>query len=138
MTGTYQHTIDAKGRLFIPARLRDDLGRVFHVTLSMEKCLCAYSNDSWEQFLERTKAKPIIEQTRLRVLYSNAAKCEPDSQGRIIIPQALRNLVGLEKNVAVVGAGTCVQFWDSETFEEVNARETTLENIANMFAELSV
>ena len=58
MTGVYPHSLDAKGRLFIPAKLRDELGEVFYVTLSMEKCLTAYSSEGWKALEEKIKAMP--------------------------------------------------------------------------------
>ena len=136
MTGTYEHTIDAKGRLFIPARLRDELGGVFYVTLSMEKCLSAYSKESWEKFMEKIKAMPKAKQIKMRPLFSHAAKCELDGQGRILLTQKLRDFAGLKKDVTVVGSGECAEFWDTETWEAVDAIETTPENIAGVFEEL--
>ena len=136
MTGIYQHTIDAKGRLFIPARLRDELGEVFHVTLSMEKCLSAYSAESWDKFMGKIKAMPKAKQIKMRPLFAHAAKCELDAQGRILLPQALRDFAGLKKNVTVVGSGECTEFWDAEAWIAVDAIETTPENIADVFTEL--
>ena len=136
MTGTFEHTIDAKGRLFIPSRLRDELGVVFYVTLSMEKCLSGYSEKSWEKLTDKVKEMPKAKQIKMRPLFSHAAKCELDSQGRILLTQNLRKFAGLEKNVTVVGAGECVEFWDSETWAAVDAIETTQDNIAEVFTEL--
>ena len=136
MTGVYQHSLDAKGRLFIPAKLREELGDVFYVTLSMEKCLSAYSAESWDKFMEKIKAMPKIKQTKMRPLFAHAAKCELDNQGRILLPLTLREFAGLVKNVAVVGSGECAEFWDAETWAQVDATETTPENIAEVYMEL--
>ena len=136
MTGIYQHSLDAKGRLFIPAKLREELGEVFYLTLSMEKCLSAYSSDSWGVFMDKIKAMPKSKQIKMRPLFAHAAKCELDAQGRILIPQALRDFAGLTKNVAVVGSGECAEFWDADTWNAVDVLETTPENIAEVFQEL--
>jgi len=136
VTGIYQHTIDAKGRLFIPARLRDDLGEIFYVTLSMEKCLSAYSNESWEKFMGKIKEMPKSKQIKMRPLFSHAAKCELDGQGRILLTHALRDFAGLKRSVTVVGSGECAEFWDSETWAAVDAIETTPEKIAEVYMEL--
>ena len=136
MTGVYQHSLDAKGRLFIPAKLREELGDVFYVTLSMEKCLSAYSAESWDKFREKIKAMPKIKQTKMRPLFAHAAKCELDNQGRILLPLTLREFAGLVKNVAVVGSGECAEFWDAETWAQVDVAETTPENIAEVYMEL--
>ncbi len=136
MTGVYRHVLDAKGRLFIPARLREELGDTFYVTISMEHCLSAYSASSWERMTEKVKAMKKVDQGKIRPLFSHAAKCEPDAQGRILLPQALREWADIEKNVAVVGAGECAEFWNEDKWNEVDAAETSAENIAAVFAEL--
>ena len=136
MTNTYEHRIDAKGRLFIPSALRRELGDTFHVTISVENCLTAYSDDSWERFLDKVRAMPIRMQPKMRPFFSNAARCELDSQGRFLLPQKLRDRIGLGKDITVVGAGTFVQFWDTETFKRVDDQETTPENLADVLDEL--
>ena len=138
MYGTYKHSLDAKGRLFIPARLREELGDEFFVTISPEKCLTAYSNKSWENMLETISSRPKMDQKKVRSIFSHAARVELDGQGRILIPQTLRDFAGLNKNVAVVGVGECAQLWDSEAWATVDADETTPEYIAGIFEELGI
>jgi MraZ protein len=138
MTGVYQHTIDAKGRLAIPARLRDELGDSFYVTLSAEKCLSAYSNESWNDMMERIKALPRLSQKKMRPLFAHATKCELDSQGRILLPQTQRDYANLKKNVTVVGTGELVEIWDSEEWAGIDEVETTPEYIEDIFRELGV
>jgi MraZ protein len=136
MTGVYPHSLDAKGRLFIPAKLRDELGEVFYVTLSMEKCLTAYSSEGWKALEEKIKAMPRSKQIQMRPLFAHAAKCELDAQGRILLPAALRDFAGLKKNVTVVGDGDVAEFWDTDTWNEIDVIETTPENLAKVFTEL--
>lgn len=136
MTGEYQHTLDSKGRLSIPARLREDLGNIFFVTLSMDKCLSAYSSESWEALTEKVNEMPYVKQRKMRPLFAYAAKCEVDAQGRILVPQNLRDFAGLTKNVAVVGCNNHAEFWDSDSWSAVNVIETTPENIAAVMEEL--
>ena len=136
MTGIFQHSLDAKGRLFIPAKLREELGEVFYVTLSMEKCLSAYSSESWDKFMDKIMAMPKVKQIKMRPLFAHAAKCELDGQGRILLPQALRDFAGLIKNVTVVGSGECAEFWDADTWAAVDVLETTPKNIADVYKEL--
>ena len=130
MTGEYQHTLDSKGRLSIPARLREELGNVFYVTLSMDKCLSAYSSENWQAFSEKVDSMPYVKQRKMRPLFAYAAKCDIDAQGRILIPQNLRDFAGLSKNVTVVGCNNHAEFWDSDSWNEINVIETTPENIA--------
>ena len=102
MTGEYMHTLDAKGRLAVPSRLRDELGGVFYVTLSMDRCLSAYSAESWQRFSDKVDAMPFVKQRRMRPLFAFAARCEADAQGRILLPQNLRDYAGLTKDVTIV------------------------------------
>jgi len=136
MTGIYDHKIDDKGRLFIPSELRRELGEVFHVTISNEDCLAAHPNESWERFIDKVKALPMSKQPKMRSFFSNASRCELDKQGRFLLPQKLRDKVGLKKDVSVVGIGTFVQLWDSEKFKQINEQESTSENLAAIMDEL--
>ncbi len=136
MTGVYRHGIDAKGRIFIPAKLKEELGDTFYVTISTEKCLSAYSAQSWEALMARIRTFPRVKQMKMRPLFSHAAKCELDSQGRVLLPQALRDYAGITKNVAVVGAGDWAEFWDEESWNNIDAEETTPENLSAVFTEL--
>jgi len=136
MTGEYSHTIDPKGRLFIPAKLREELGTVFYVTLSMDECLSAYSSENWGEFMDKVSALPYSKQRKMRSLFAHAAKCELDAQGRILIPQKLRDIVGLTKNVTVIGFNNRAEIWDTDKWVAVDAQETTPENIAAAMEEL--
>ena len=136
MTGEYQHNLDAKGRLFIPSRLRDELGEVFFVTISMERCLCAYSGESWRDLSDKADALPTFKKKKIRPLFAMAACCELDKQGRILLPQNLRTHAGLDKNVTVVGCNDHAELWDSDLWAEVKSAETTPENIAAAMEEL--
>ena len=136
MTGEYQHSLDNKGRLFIPAKLRDELGEVFYITLSMDRCLCAYSGEAWRALSEKVDAMPYIKQRRMRPLFAHAARCELDAQGRALIPQNLREYAGFTKNVTVVGCNNHAELWDSESWRAVFEAETSPENIAAVMEEL--
>ena len=136
MTGEYNHSVDAKGRLFIPAKLREDLGTVFYVTIAPDQCLSAYSADSWNQFLEKYKAMPQTNKRKIRAFFANAAKCELDAQGRILLPQKLRDYAALVKEVSIIGVGDHAEIWDAERWTEISAIETTPENIAAALEEL--
>ena len=136
MTGEYQHSLDSKGRLFIPAKLRDELGEVFFVTLSMERCLCAYSSENWQTFSDKVNAMPYVKQRKMRPLFAHAARCELDSQGRALIPQNLREYAGLTKSVTVVGCNNHAELWDSDSWQAIFQLETTPENIDAVMEEL--
>lgn len=136
MTGEYQHTLDSKGRLFIPAKMREELGEVFYITLSIDKCLSAYSAENWKVFSDKVDAMSYIKQRKMRPLFAYAAKCELDSQGRILIPAHLREYAGLIRNVTVVGCNNHAEFWDEAAWVQVHDIEITPENIASVMEEL--
>ncbi len=138
MTGEYQHTIDSKGRIFVPAKLREQLGSEFYVTISMDKCLSLYSGESWKQFSERVNAMTYVQQRRMRPLFVYASRLELDAQGRILLPQNLRSFAGLTKNVTIVGCNNHAELWDSEEWANVSQAEVTPENIAEVMKELMI
>ncbi len=119
MTGQYAHTIDAKGRLFIPAKLRQELGDTFHVTVGQDHCLSVYSDESWAAFMEKLKGLSYNEVKRLRGLFAYGADCEPDAQGRILLPAKLREYADLEKDVVVIGSFDRVEIWNAQRWTEL-------------------
>ena len=121
MTGQYAHNIDAKGRLFIPARLREELGQTFHVTVGMDHCLSIYSDESWAAFTDKVRSLPYSKAKALRPLFANAVDCEPDGQGRILIPAKLREYAGLQKEVVVIGSFDRAEIWNAERWAREEA-----------------
>ncbi len=136
MTGQYQHTVDAKGRLFIPAKLREELGETFYVTMGMDGCLSVYSDASWAKFTEKFESLPYTRTKAMRPLFANAAKCEPDAQGRILLPAKLRAYAGLQKDVVVIGVSNRAEIWDAEKWYAVEAAELNPENMGAVMEEL--
>ena len=121
MTGQYAHNIDAKGRLFIPARLREELGQTFHVTVGMDHCLSIYSDESWAAFTDKVRSLPYSKAKALRPLFANAVDCEPDGQGRILIPAKLREYADLQKEVVVIGIFDRAEIWNAERWAREEA-----------------
>ena len=126
MTGQYAHNIDAKGRLFIPAKLREELGETFHVTIGPDHCLTIYPNDTWDDFMAKFHDMPYSKGKSLRALSANAVDCEPDGQVRILIPAKLRKYADLEKEVVVIGSFDRAEIWNAERWarEEAMAFES--------------
>lgn len=132
--GTFRHTVDAKNRFFIPAKMRDELGTSFVVVKSLrEQCLKAYSIEGWNAYLE-----PIRQQNRnlaeraLRFLNESMAQVEPDSQGRIVLPQELLDFAGIEKCAVVLGCGDYAEIWSETVYKAKKEKE----DLAAMVAEL--
>ena len=136
MTGEFQHALDNKGRIFIPARLREELGQSVFVTLSMDRCLSVYSKENWDLFTEKVNALPYVRQRKMRPLFAYAVRCDLDAQGRVLLPQNLRDWAGLVKNVTVVGCNNHAELWDSDSWHAVFEAETAPENIAAVLEEL--
>ena len=134
--GQYQHNIDAKGRLFIPAKYREELGEAFYVTIGLDGCLSVYSDAKWADLTAKFDALPIAKARSMRALFANAAKCEPDAQGRILIPAKLRRYAALEKEVVINGASKCVELWNPERWAPIEEAGLTPENLAAVMEEL--
>ena len=136
MTGTYEHSIDAKGRLFIPAKLREELGSAFYLAMGVDACLAIYPQSTWDRFTEKFASLPMSQSKAMRPLFANAAKCEPDSQGRIVIPQKLRRYAALEKDAVIIGVHDRAEIWSAAAWNAQEEEEMTPEKMAACMAEL--
>jgi len=127
LIGKYTNTLDPKGRVIIPAAFRYDLGDRFILTKGIEKCLYIYPEKEWLELVERLKkAMPSSKEANrkaLRFFSSNATECEIDKQGRILIPQHLREYAFLSKELLFVGSLNKVEIWSSELYEDADAEE---------------
>ncbi|MBQ1378149.1 MAG: division/cell wall cluster transcriptional repressor MraZ [Lachnospiraceae bacterium] len=124
LMSTYSHSLDAKGRLIIPAKIREELGEGFVITKNPDHCLSVYPKAKWDELIAAMDGLPKISSEparRLRRIYfGNSSTPEPDKQGRIIIPQDLRKYASLEKDVALVGVDDHVEIWDADTWNAYN------------------
>ena len=129
LIGAYQHNMDLKGRVTIPAKFREDLGDLFYVTKGLDGCLFVLSATEWNRLQEKMKAMPIAKSVALqRFFFSGAAEVEPDKQGRILLPQQLRDYAGLDKDVTVTGVSSRAEIWDTSRWEAFSQTQTQ-ENI---------
>jgi mraZ protein len=120
--GEYVHTIDAKGRIIIPSKFREELGDEFVITLGLDGCLFAYPYSEWQIFVEKLKTLPGTKEARQlqRYFMAGAAACQADKQGRILIPSKLREHAALEKDIVFVGVLNKIEIWDKERWEKNN------------------
>lgn len=122
LMGEYSHTIDAKGRIIIPAKFREELGEGFVVSRGFDGCLYAYDAESWEKIKQQLNALPQFKKDArdiVRFFLSGAVEEEVDKQGRILIPAKLREYAGLKKEVTLVGIGSKVEIWDSDKWNSI-------------------
>ena len=131
--GEYNHTIDAKGRMIVPSKFREQLGNEFVVTKGLDGCLFVYPNEEWHNIEEKFRNVPLTTKDARkfsRFFFAGAATCELDKQGRILLPAALREFAGLEKDVVLVGVGSRVEIWSKDKWENMNS-DTDMDEITS-------
>lgn len=142
LIGEYEHSIDTKGRLSMPAKLKADIGEKFVVTKGLEGCLFVYSLTEWQNFEEKLRAFPLTNKnarTLTRFFLAGATECEIDKQGRFLIASNLREYANLEKEVVIIGVLGRIEIWDKQKWKEFNEKENnSVEDIAESLAELGI
>lgn len=133
--GKYNHTIDAKGRLIVPSKFREALGDEFVITKGADGCLTVYDNDGWNAFEETLQAMPMnrkdVRQVA-RFFLAGAADVEVDKQGRILIPNELREYAGLEKEVVLIGMAGKIEIWGKERWEDTSGDQNVADTLEKM------
>lgn len=120
----------------MPAKFREELGQNFIVTKGLDGCLFVYSSADWDVLEQKICALPLSKSRDLqRFFFSSAAECEPDSQGRILLPANLREYAGIAKDVSVIGVSGRVEIWDSAKWEQYSGA-VTAEAIAGAMEDL--
>lgn len=122
--GEYQHTVDPKGRAIIPSKFREGLGERFIITKGLDNCLFVYSSEEWNVFESKLKTLPMTDKDArafIRFFFAGAVECEADKQGRVLIPQNLRDYSGIDKEIYIIGVSTRVEIWDKKKWEEYSS-----------------
>jgi MraZ protein len=123
--GEFQHALDSKGRLFIPARLREELGERFIMTRGLDRCLFVYPLAEWATLERKLKELPFTRSEArafVRFFFAGATECQPDNQGRVLIPPSLRSYAGIEKETSIIGVSTRVEIWSQQEWENYSAK----------------
>lgn len=140
--GEYSHSIDAKGRLIIPSKFREQLGEEFVLTKGLDGCLSIYPMDEWTAFEEKLKALPLTNKnarTFSRFFVAGATSCELDKQGRILLPATLREFAGLEKDVVLTGMLNRIEIWSKDKWNENNSLDdVAMDEIAEQMTDLGL
>lgn len=121
--GEYQHSIDDKGRIIMPARFREQLGERFIITRGLDGCLFVYPMQEWQKLAGEVQNLPLARKdarTFSRMLFSGAAECECDKQGRVSIPSSLREYAGIERDVVTIGVSSRIEIWALDLWQEIN------------------
>ena len=116
----YNHTVDAKGRLIVPAKFRETLGDQFVVCKGLDHCLYVYSNEDWDAFAKQLATLPLTNKEArqfVRFFLSGASQVEVDKQGRILVPPSLRTFAELDKEVVLAGVGHRIEIWSKERWD---------------------
>lgn len=122
--GEYQHTLDDKGRVIVPAKFRDGLGESFVMTRGLDQCLFVYPKAEWEILEAKLKSLPMTRADArqfVRFFFSGATECELDKQGRIVIPTLLRDYALLQKDIVVLGVSNRVEIWSQDRWHNYSA-----------------
>lgn len=136
LIGEYLHTVDAKGRVNFPVKLLRHFGESFILTKGMDGCLFAYSLEEWGKLEQKIASLPMSKtRTLQRFFFAGAVEVEPDKQGRILIPQNLREYAGLQKEIMIIGASNRAELWDRQAYEE-SCAELSSDMVAQAMDEL--
>ena len=141
--GRYEHTIDPKGRVSIPVKFREFLGKKYDerlVITNFDGCLVAYPYEEWIQLEEKASSLSMVKkETRsfMRFFYSSAIECTLDKQGRILIPQTLREYAALDKEIVLVGQLKKIEIWSKKRWSEQIAKaHEEFDRISDVLSEL--
>jgi len=140
--GEYTHNLDNKGRLAIPAKFRKQLGESAIVTRGLDRCLFVFTAAAWEEMVKKISALPISQSNSrafARLMLSGAAEAEMDQQGRVLIPENLRQYADLKKTAVVAGLYNRIEIWDDTAWKSYKSKtEAASEDIAEKLGELGI
>ena len=126
LIGEYEHSLDVKGRLIMPAKLRQDIGEKFVITKGLDGCLFGFSQTEWANFEEKLKTLPLTNKNArnfVRFFLSGATECEMDKQGRFLVVSNLREYAEMDKEIVVIGVGNRIEMWNKEKCTKHNSDE---------------
>ena len=141
LIGEYQHSLDAKNRIIVPSKLREDLGNKFILTKGLDGCLYIYPAEEWKKLQEKLKLLPLTDKDArafIRFFFAGACEVEVDKQGRGLIPQNLKEYAGIEKEIVTIGVLSRVEVWSREKWDEYNNSNIDFSEISEKMSELGI
>ncbi len=122
LLGEFNHSIDSKNRVFVPAKFREEFGDQMILVKGVDRCISIYSVEEWEKFSAKLDALPEIDSRKVkRFIYASAAVVQADAQGRVIVTQSMREYAELEKNLVIIGVGNHAEIWNDNNWNnEIN------------------
>lgn len=140
--GEHRHSLDPKGRVIFPSKYRESLGDVFYLNVGTDKCISVYPEAEWQNLMDRIDAFPTSETAKIkRYLFSKSVDVKMDKQGRVLLPEELRERVGItaETGIMIAGAGKKIEIWNEQTYdEEMSKDDMQAENIAALMKSLGI
>ena len=142
LLGEYEHSIDTKGRIAMPAKLREGLGAKFIITKGLDGCLFVYAMDEWQRVEQKLASLPMSRKTArdfTRFLFGGACEAECDKQGRVLLPANLRRYAALERDAVIVGVGSRAEIWDTAKWQQYNEESAEdVNELAEQLADLGI
>lgn len=141
LIGEYAHALDAKNRMIIPSKFREELGEKFILTKGLDGCLYAYPHNEWVILEDKLKKLPLTSKDArafVRFMFSGANECEIDKQGRTLIPQNLIEYANIKKEIVSIGVSNRIEIWSKESWEAYNNLNIDYEDVAEKMSDLGI
>ena len=142
LLGEFQHNLDSKGRVAVPVKFRNKLSAGAIITRGLDKCLFIFSSNEWETLAQKLISLPLAQANSrafVRLMLAGAMDVELDKQGRILIPDYLREYAGLKKQIIFAGLYNRIEIWDNENWKQYKSKtEASSDEIAEKLSELGI
>jgi MraZ protein len=140
--GEYQHTLDPKNRVIMPSKFREKLGDSFVMTKGLDNCLFIYSSNEWSIVEDKLKSLPMTNKDArafVRSFFAGACECELDKQGRIVMPNHLKDYANIDKELVIIGVSTRIEIWSKEEWNKFNSdANISYEDVAEKMSQLGI
>ena len=140
--GEYQHTLDPKNRVIMPSKFREKLGDSFVMTKGLDNCLFIYSSKEWSIVEDKLKSLPMTNKDArafVRFFFAGACECELDKQGRIVMPNNLKEYANIDKELVIIGVSTRIEIWSKEEWNKFNSdANISYEDVAEKMSQLGI